>query len=145
MNQKNTNETALFYAGWAILGFSLVLWLFYLIDPFKIGLKMLRLPCILNYITGLYCPGCGGTRAVISLFKGRFYQSFVYHPMVIYTAVICGWFMISQLIERVSKHKIKIGMKYRDIYLWIALVIVAINFVVKNALLFMGTDLLKLF
>ena len=28
-------------------------------------------PCLFHMMTGAYCPGCGGTRAVKSLLKGE--------------------------------------------------------------------------
>lgn len=43
--------------------------------------------------------------------------------------------MISQMIERISRGKIHIGMHYRDLYLWIALVIAIVNCLVKNLIL----------
>jgi len=55
--------------------------------------------------------------------------------LVPYTAFVGGWFLISQTIERVSKHKIAIGLHYRDAYLWIALGIMVVNFILKNVLL----------
>ena len=93
---------------------------------------------------GGYCPGCGGTRAVISLLRGEFLTSFICHPLVLYTAVVGGWFLISQTIARVSGRRLNIGMKYRDGYVWAALVIVIANFIVKNLLLLLfHVDLLK--
>lgn len=43
--------------------------------------------------------------------------------------------MISQTIEQISRGKINIGMHYRDLYLWIALVIAIVNCLVKNLIL----------
>lgn len=109
----------------------------------KLGTWWIRLlpKCYFNLKTGYYCPGCGGTRAVIALFKGRILKSLFYHPIVLYTVVIGGWFMLSQTIEIVSeklfKHRIRIGMHYRNRYLWVALVIVVVNFVIKNGLIFL--------
>lgn len=40
------------------------------------------LPCMIKLITGYYCPGCGATRAVISLFKGQLYQAFRYNSII---------------------------------------------------------------
>ena len=101
-------------------------------------------PCYFYQLTGLYCPGCGGTRAVSALLHGHIVTSFICHPLVPCTAITAGWFLISQSIERISKHKIKIGMKYRDVYIWAALGIVIINFIVKNILLMVwNVDLLQ--
>lgn len=91
--------------------------------------------CIFHLTTGLYCPGCGGTRATFALFRGELVRSIKFHPFVPYAAFLGGWFMISQTIQRISGNRIKIGMHYRDIYLWIALVIVIVNFLIKNGLL----------
>ena len=46
--------------------------------------------------------------------------------------------MISQTIQRVSRGKLRIGMHYRDIYLWLALAIVVVNCLVKNLVLLVG-------
>lgn len=101
-------------------------------------------PCILHTLTGLYCPGCGGTRACISFLSGDLYASFRYHPFVPYAAICCIWFMISQTIEKISRHRIRIGMKYRDIYLWISVVLLVVHFVVVNAaLIIWKVDLLN--
>ena len=93
--------------------------------------------------TGMYCPGCGGTRAVFALLRGKILRSVYFHPVVLYTAAVGGWFMISQTIERLSRGKLKIGLNFRTVYLWIALILIVANFVIKNAvLLAAGTALL---
>ncbi len=40
------------------------------------------IPCVFYKITGLYCPGCGITRAILSLLKGDFYQAFRYNSII---------------------------------------------------------------
>ena len=100
-------------------------------------------PCLFHAVTGYYCPGCGGTRAVHALFQGHFLISFFEHPFVLYAAVLCGWFLISQTIERLSHHKIPIAMHYKDRYLWIGLAILIVNCVIKNLVrFFWGVNLL---
>ena len=103
-----------------------------------IGILHKMPPCAFNKVTGLYCPGCGGTRATIALFRGQIIRSFRFHPFVLYGFVVGGWFMISQTIQRISKDRIKIGMHFRPVYLWIALAIVLINWLVKNAFILIG-------
>ena len=92
-------------------------------------------PCALHRMTGYYCPGCGGTRAVMALFHGKILTSLYYHPIVVYTAVMGSWVMLSQTVERLSRGKCRIGLHYRDIYLWIALAIVVVNCLTKNLVL----------
>ena len=87
-------------------------------------------------LTGAYCPGCGGTRAVRALLAGKWLRSFVLHPFVPYAALLSGWFMISQTIERVSGSRIRIALRFRDVYIWIALLLIVVNCLVKNLALF---------
>lgn len=133
MRERKKEENALFLIGWSIVGISVLFYISYRLFPF-LHFKT-NAPCVLRMFFGIYCPGCGGTRAISALFHGQFLDSFICHPLVPYTAIIGGWFLISQTIERISKHKIKIGLHYRDAYLWIALGIVVINFILKNVLL----------
>ncbi|HEX6179071.1 MAG TPA: DUF2752 domain-containing protein [Thermoanaerobaculia bacterium] len=39
-------------------------------------------PCALHTLTGLQCPGCGGTRAVHQLLHGNIRAAFALNPMV---------------------------------------------------------------
>jgi len=40
------------------------------------------LPCVFNKITGLYCPGCGMSRAVHSILKFQFYHALMYNALI---------------------------------------------------------------
>ena len=61
--------------------------------------------CFLYEKYHLYCPGCGGTRAVRALLKGQLLKSFLYHPVVLYTAVIYILFLFSNIFYRLSLTK----------------------------------------
>ena len=50
--------------------------------------------------TGLYCPGCGGTRAVKSLLRGDLIRSFLFHPFVPYSAIMYIVFMLYVFLKK---------------------------------------------
>ena len=91
-------------------------------------------PCIFHQITGLYCPGCGGTRAVIAFAHCRFLKSFYYHPVVLYGGFVYILFMVRGMIASLSKEKYPY-MKFSFIYIYIAIGIIIIQFILKNILL----------
>lgn len=134
-------DTQFYIVGWcafALGGVACAIMAFTRLDLFR-----LMGPCVLHMLTGLYCPGCGGTRAVRALLAGQWVRSLVCHPIVPLTAILGGWFMVSQTIERISRGRLKIGMHVRDVHLWGALGIIVVNFVVKNMVLVIwGIDLL---
>ena len=50
--------------------------------------------------TGLYCPGCGGTRAVKSLLRGDLIRSFLFHPFVPYSVIMYIVFMLYVFLKK---------------------------------------------
>lgn len=91
-------------------------------------------PCVFLSVLGIYCPGCGGTRAVEALIHGKLLLSVWYHPLVPYSVIIFVGFMVTQTLERLHIGKIK-GWKFHNWYVYIALVIVAGNWILKNILM----------
>lgn len=104
-----------------------------------------RIPkCFFHLVTGYYCPGCGGTRAVKKLLQGKILQSLFYHPFVGYVGVMGGWFMISQTIEHLSKERIRIALHFRQVYMWIGISLIIGNCLIKNGIkFFMGVSLMR--
>ncbi|MBT9776273.1 DUF2752 domain-containing protein [Clostridium sp. MCC353] len=104
--------------------------------------KIIRqgIPCLFHLITGLYCPGCGGTRAALYLFQGKVLKSAWYHPLVVYMAVIGSLEFITFVISKVRK-KPQLYLGHLVTFTNIGVVIVILNMIVKNyMLLFMGID-----
>ena len=81
-----------------------------------------------------YCPGCGGTRAVEYLLKGHLIKSFIYHPVVPYTALLVICYIISHTLNIFSKGKIK-AMLFRPIYFYIMIAIILLQCIIKNLLI----------
>lgn len=101
-----------------------------------------QMPCVFQELTGLYCPGCGGTRAVKALMKGNVITSFLYHPLVIYVVLVAAVFAFSYIIYAKTKNP-KFRLHFDNKYAYIGIGIIVINFVIKNYyLIFETTDLL---
>ncbi len=131
MKQENSLENQLYKMGLLFLFFSTIGIFIY----FRVILPNFRMvPCFLLEVLGIYCPGCGGTRAVIALTQGKFLLSLWYHPLVLYAIVIFGGFMVTHTLERWKLFAVR-GWKFHSWYLYGALVLLGINFVVKNILL----------
>lgn len=91
------------------------------------------MPCVFWKMLGCYCPGCGGTRAVQALFQGKLLTSLWYHPIVMYTVVVFGGFMLTNTLKKIRVLHIK-GWKFHNWYLYVALGIVIVNWIFKNVL-----------
>ena len=99
-------------------------------------------PCLFLAMTGLYCPGCGGTRAVWYLLHGHLCLSFRFHPLVPYTAMVLLMEAMTFFAAKVSGNG-KLYLGHEKGFLYLAVGIVAVNFAVKNYLLIRyGIDLL---
>ena len=92
-------------------------------------------PCIFREYLGIYCPGCGGVRSVVSLIHGDFVQSFIYHPFVIYAAVMLILFIVLSTVSLISKGKVKMP-ELRPVYIYIGIAVIFIQWIVKLAALF---------
>jgi hypothetical protein len=56
-------------------------------------LHLLGIYCPIKFLTGISCPGCGMTRAVLSCLKLDFASAFAYHPMVFSLPVLVLYFI----------------------------------------------------
>ena len=82
----------------------------------------------------LYCPGCGGTRAVYHLFHLQPIQSLLCHPLVLYIVVCAFYYWGKTLLFLVRQH----GMAEFDIclvFLWGMLIFSVLFFIFRNFLL----------
>lgn len=83
-------KVALVFFGILLIGF-----LYYLLITYT----KFHLLCTFHLVTGLYCPGCGMTRCVLSLIHGDIYQAFRYNELVL----ILLPFLLSYSINKVYK------------------------------------------
>jgi len=130
IGMKKELETELFRIGLVFLAIGSVLAVLY---HFVLRAYLPRVPCLFSTIFGIYCPGCGGSRAVKALFQGRLLLALWYHPLVPYMAVIGGGFMITQGLHKLGIKCVR-GWKFHNWYLYGGVVLLICNFLVKNIL-----------
>ena len=125
-----SREDELFLTGLISLAAGAALWALYYLWLRRF---IPRIPCFFSNVLGIYCPGCGGTRAVYALLHGRLLKAVWCHPLVPYGAVIYGGFMLTQGLHRLGVRYIK-PWKFHNWYLYGAMAILVCNFLVKNLL-----------
>lgn len=131
MKDKNT----IFLYKLGLILFIVLLPLYILLNCFELKYRLFLFPCLFHKLTKLYCPGCGGTRAVMSLLNGNMIASIKYNPIVVYGTCLYAWFMLSNTVSFITRGKFKIGMKYSDKYIWLGLALMIISCIAKNIIL----------
>lgn len=89
--------------------------------------------CVFDRFLGIYCPGCGGTRAVKAFFKGQLLKSFLYHPFVPYCIFGYLIYMIQNTLYLYGIGRVK-QFSFRYKYVWIGVLIIIVNVIIKNIL-----------
>lgn len=129
MEEKKEIEFSVWMAGLVLGIFALLVLGVAYFTPFS--LESLTYDCYVRKRSGLYCPGCGGTRAFFAVLQGNFLGSFFYHPLVLYMGVLYVVFMFRGVIHFLSKGKYPF-MKFHLGYIYVAIVITIVQFLVKN-------------
>lgn len=89
--------------------------------------------CPFRFLFGLWCPGCGGTRMIKSLFHLDFYQAFRYNPLL-FILLICG--IIYLIINIVLYIKKKALIKPSVKILVFILILLIVYMILRNIPLF---------
>lgn len=125
-------EDILYKTGWIVLAAGCV------VIPVYFGIILKRFtvpPCVFSTCLHVYCPGCGGTRAVDALLHGHILESVWCHPIVLYTVIVFGGFMLTQSLERLGVRRIR-GWRFHDWHLYGAVVVLICNCLLKNLMRF---------
>jgi len=85
------------------------------------------IPCLFHEITGLYCPGCGITRMIFSLFKLDLYQAFRYNSFVFFLLPFIIFYFVDTIIKWLKGQKNYLYLKINDKE-WIILLVIALLF-----------------
>ena len=83
-------------------------------------------PCPIYHLTGLLCPGCGGTRALLALLHGDFYAAWHRNPLLL---------ALSPLLLVITIHILRHGSAPRiPVPLTSALLLLALTFTIARNL-----------
>lgn len=56
-------------------------------------------PCPFHFVTGLFCPGCGSTRALHHLLRGHFLNALAYNPLAVIFIPVIIWESFARLMK----------------------------------------------
>lgn len=109
-----------------------VLLFFFIVFYIKYLNKFIKIPqCFLYKKTGIYCLGCGATRALYSLISGNVFRSIYYNPFVLYIIGVDVYFLITESISKVFKRKNNFFIRNINIYIYIGIFILILNWLIK--------------
>ncbi|GAB6991059.1 DUF2752 domain-containing protein [Paenibacillus pini] len=89
IKRNSKSHPKLFWGG--SLGVGALLYLKVWLPVTNIGI-----PCVFHELTGLYCPGCGMTRVILSLLRLDGVQAFRYNPLVFILLPLYVMYFITQ-------------------------------------------------
>lgn len=96
-----------------------------------VRLTGLAVPCIFRTLTGWLCPGCGITRACLSLIKGNVHASFSYNPFLYIAGPCIIYLIVRGDLNYIKKDTYRLGTA--DTVLIYILIVAALVFgVVRN-------------
>ena len=79
--RKRLHKTLLVWLAVAVVGVGMLL----------LARNGIRIPCIFRKVTGLNCPGCGNTRAVVNLARGNILRGLSYNYLFPLEVFYLGW------------------------------------------------------
>lgn len=100
-----------------------------------------HIPCGVHDILHLYCPGCGGTRALSYLLRGQVMRSLYYNPAIVLGILLIGYYEVGVLLTLFRRN----GQRYYERKGWLVyayLLILVIYSVGRDVMLLMGYDLI---
>lgn len=100
----------------------------YLYIEYGIGI-----PCLFNEITGMYCPGCGTTRAITAFCMGDYAKAFRYNPILVVWVpyLFCSGIILIQ--EYIYDKDVAVSViNRRNRISFVVLVIICVYWLVRN-------------
>ena len=118
--------------------------IFLIVFLFPLYLALARIlpigECGLVSSLGMYCPACGGTRALASLLRFELIESIKYNPIVLVFALGFAAYEIFMVAHLIKGKPRELFVNTKVIYLFLALWL--LYTLARNVLLIFGIDML---
>jgi hypothetical protein len=85
-------------------------------------------PCAFNVLTGLYCPGCGGTRAVRALAQGDVLLALRQNAVLVSIAPTVAGLYLQSLLPGAGENRRRLGKSA----LWVLAISLVLFFPLRN-------------
>lgn len=63
-------------------------------------------PCFFRVLTGLYCPGCGSTRALYQLIHGHVYRALDLNPLLLLAAPVLAYLVLTHAVLSLTGRRV---------------------------------------
>jgi len=83
------------------------------------------IPCPTNYVTGLYCPGCGMFRAIVALLNANLLQAVRYNALTVVLLPIMLFYAIRETFRYIHAKRILPTSRMETI-VWVSVIAVSI-------------------
>lgn len=90
--------------------------------------------CQVRRFTGIICPACGGTRAVLALLHGHIGMAVYYHPAVVLLAFMCAAYLIVNTLRLVTAGRTPL-MRFHTAYVYVWLGVFVLQYILKLVIL----------
>ena len=90
-----------------------------------------RIPCPINFATGLLCPACGITRMFASLAKLDFLGAFNHNPVIFASLPLLFAVYITELVRYVKYGKVKL-LPFSNIMIYTLIIILIAFGILRN-------------
>lgn len=88
--------------------------------------------CLIYKYSGFFCPACGGTRAIISLFNFKIRESISYNPIVLYSLTVSTIYLLVETVNKVLNKKLKFNW---NIFIAFGFILLIVNCILQNTIL----------
>jgi len=97
-----------------------------LIIGYILVLTLLKYRCPLHELFGIWCPGCGGTRMIVSFVHLDFYQAFRWNPFCFILLIVGLIYLITGIIIYIRKRVIIVP----TVKVWIFLIVLLVIYMI---------------